>query len=368
MRITFVSPAPDLSGGQRVIATYASRLARRGHTVTVVTPPHRMPSLRGAACDALRGRWPRRRSGESHYEHAGVEVRQLDRPRSVVAGDLPDADVVIATWWETAEWVAELPPAKGAQVYFIQHHEVFDFLPVDRVRATWRLPLKKVTISQWLIGLARDEYDDPGAVLVHNSVDTDLFHAATRGKQKRPTAGLLYSSHWMKGCEVSLAALAKAKQHLPELRLIAFGHQHIDPRLLLPDWAEYQNTPPQTMLRSLYGRCDVWLCGSRSEGFHLPPLEAMACRCPVVSTKVGGSIDVIKPGLNGHLVDIGDEAGLADALLRVLRLTDAEWRAMSDAAYATATRYTWDDATDLFEAALVAAANGTWPPAKVTTP
>ena len=39
-------------------------------------------------------------------------------------------------------------------------------------------------------------------------------------------------------------------------------------------------------------------------------------------------------------------------LSHALRLDDNLWRAMSDAALATATRYTWDDATNLFEAAI----------------
>jgi hypothetical protein len=47
---------------------------------------------------------------------------------------------VIATWWETAEWVDRLSVSKGKKVYFIQHYEAFDYLPKERVEATWRLP------------------------------------------------------------------------------------------------------------------------------------------------------------------------------------------------------------------------------------
>jgi len=36
----------------------------------------------------------------------------------------------------------------------------------------------------------------------------------------------------------------------------------------------------------------------------------------------------------------------------VLNLSQEQWQQMSDAAYRTATRFTWDDATDLFEQAL----------------
>jgi glycosyltransferase involved in cell wall biosynthesis len=105
-------------------------------------------------------------------------------------------------------------------------------------------------------------------------------------------------------------------------------------------------------LKELYARCDVWLCGSYAEGFHLPILEAMACRCPVVSTAVGGSVDSIEPGVNGYLVPVGNSEELGDRLLEVLRLPEPRWLRMSAAAHQTASSYTWDDATQRMEQAL----------------
>jgi glycosyltransferase involved in cell wall biosynthesis len=46
---------------------------------------------------------------------------------------------------------------------------------------------------------------------------------------------------------------------------------------------------------------------------------------------------------------------MARAIERVCGFSDQEWRAMSDIAYAKAIDYTWDDATELFEAALYTA-------------
>ena len=40
MRITFVLPEANLSGGVRVVATYAELLKKRGHEVVVVSVPH----------------------------------------------------------------------------------------------------------------------------------------------------------------------------------------------------------------------------------------------------------------------------------------------------------------------------------------
>ena len=120
---------------------------------------------------------------------------------------MPDADVVVATWWETAEWVNALDPRKGAKVYFIQHHEVFPYLPVDRSRATYQLPLRKVVISRWLLDVMREEYGDGSVDLVPNSVDSAQFFAAPRGKQSVPTFGFIYSTSGFKGLNVMLAAL-----------------------------------------------------------------------------------------------------------------------------------------------------------------
>jgi glycosyltransferase involved in cell wall biosynthesis len=78
----------------------------------------------------------------------------------------------------------------------------------------------------------------------------------------------------------------------------------------------------------------------------------MACRCPVVSTAVGGALDFVKEGVNGYVVSVGDPAAMADRIVRVLELPDSQWRAMSDAANATATGYDWDAAASLFEVAL----------------
>jgi glycosyltransferase involved in cell wall biosynthesis len=163
---------------------------------------------------------------------------------------------------------------------------------------------------------------------------------------------MLYAPIGWKGCEVSLKAFSLAAQKIPNLRLVAFGSSAPTADLPLPEGTQYTQRPAQNTIKDIYASCDVWLCGSWSEGFHLPPLEAMACRCPVVSTQVGGPLDIVEEGVNGYLVPLGDSTALANQLVHVLNLPETEWRAMSDAAYATATQYTWDDAVELFEAAL----------------
>ena len=355
MKITFVMASGfSLAGGDRVIAIYADRLKKRGHEVFIVSRPQPQPRLRQQIRSLLTGHGliPVPKRSASHFDKLDVPHILIDRWRPIVDADVPDADVVIATWWETAEWVANLSKAKGAKAYFIQHHEVFDYLPKERVAATYKLPVHKITIAQWLVDLARTEYGDSNVSLVPNSVDTEQFYAAPRGKQPIPTVGMLYSTTPWKGCDVSFKAFSLAAQKIPGLRLVAFGTCEPTEDLPLPVGTKYIQQPSQDQIKDIYASCDVWLCGSSSEGFHLPLLEAMACRTPGVSTQAGGPSDIIEDGVNGYLVPVGDFTALANQLVHVLTLPESQWRSLSDAAYSTATRYTWDDATERFEAAL----------------
>ena len=138
MRITFILPTVNLSGGIRVVAIHAGMLAARGHQVVLVSPPAMEPSIREKVRSLLKGNgWPTvEPNPRSHLDGTGLDHRVLDRWRPVTNDDVPHADVIVATWWETAEWVAALSPDKGAKTYFVQGHEVFSHLPVARCHAT----------------------------------------------------------------------------------------------------------------------------------------------------------------------------------------------------------------------------------------
>lgn len=355
MRITFVLPTVSMNGGIRVAVIYAKALVARGHQVVLVSTPPRAQPISRKLKSVLKGvGWPRDESFmASHLDGSGLDHRVLDRCRTVTDADVPDGDIVIATWWETAEWVASLSLSKGAKVYFIQHHEVFSYLPVARCHATYRLPLHKIVIARWLADVMRVQYGDDQVDLVPNSVDTAQFYAVERGKQAVPTVGFLYSSVAFKGVDVTLEVLRRLREKLPGLRIICFGSQQPDVVALpLPDYVEFSFSPAQHHLRNFYAQCDAWITASRSEGFNLPAMEAMACRTPVVSTRAGWPEEVIKTGINGVLADVDDVNALVQGLDWTLRLNDSEWRALSQRAYATARTGSWEESSRGFEAAL----------------
>lgn len=91
-------------------------------------------------------------------------------------------------------------------------------------------------------------------------------------------------------------------------------------------------------------RAAVFAVTSRSEGFSLVLVEAMACGVPVVSTDCpgGGPAEVLQGGRWGRLVPVDDEAALAEALARALdapRRGEARRRALDFSVDAAVTAY-----------------------------
>jgi glycosyltransferase involved in cell wall biosynthesis len=356
MRITFVTPADNLTGGTRVVATYARLLLERGHDVTVVSNAPDRPTLRERLRALRRGRYgelrARSRPELGHVALSGVPHTVLDRPRAIEARDLPDADVLVATWWETAVWAHAMPVAKGRKVHLIQGYETWTGGDVrSRVHAALRLPNRKVAISA---GLARDietDLGELGVAVVPNAVDTTRFDAPPRERGEPPTVGFVYSPAPIKGADVCARACEAARQRIPGLRVLAFGAEEPSPDVPLPAGTEFFHRPPQNLVASLYGRCDAWLFASRLDSFGLPILEAMACRTPVVGVPVGAAPELLGDGA-GRLVPSESPQAMADAVVEMLTGPADRWRATSHRAYERAHGYSWDDATERFLAAI----------------
>lgn len=357
MRITFVLPAANLSGGARVVAIYARELTRRGHDVSVVSPAHKPISYRNKFKRwASGGGWTVEADRQkSHLDGSGVNHRILESFRPIRDEDVPDGDIVIATWWETAEWVNALSPQKGAKVYFVQGYEVFSYLPIDRCRATYRLPLHKIVIANWLKRLMHEEYGDDETDLVPNSVDKAQFFGTARTKQNTPTIGFLYAPAEIKGVDVSLAVIRRVRERLPGLKVLTFGTLQPTRELPLIEGAVFHHSPPQDRIRNIYDRCDVWLTASRSEGFNLPAMEAMACRTPVVSTRTGWPEEAIRQGWNGWLADVDDIDELVRGVEWILSRDEEAWENLSENAFATVAATSWAASAELFERALLRA-------------
>jgi glycosyltransferase involved in cell wall biosynthesis len=353
MKITFLVPTfRGLAGGIRMICQHAQYLHDQGHEVTLVS---RKPAPLGLR-ERLR-RW-RRGNGEStpgkgYFDHVPMQKRLLSPgPGPIKSNELPDGDILVATWWETVEWAKDLPPCKGRLVHFIQDHEVFPQLPLDRVSAVYRQPTYKITVARWLSDEMRRSYDQP-AHTVLNGVDIAHFTAPARQKGITPTAGFLYSYEPRKNVDLAFEALMRAKHRLPDLKVIGFGSHPL--RHEIPDWFEIHRMPPQSEIPSLYARCDMWLFPSLTEGFGLPLLEAMACGTPVLATRAGAAEDLVIPGQTGQLLPAEPDV-FADAIVDMAQSSATDWADYSKACRIMAETHSAKGSSERFTALLSALA------------
>ncbi len=63
---------------------------------------------------------------------------------------------------------------------------------------------------------------------------------------------------------------------------------------------------------------DVFVLPSKNEGISNTILEALASGLPVIATAVGGNVELVEEGVNGRLVEPGNVAAMAQALLGYL--------------------------------------------------
>lgn len=289
LRISFLLPGAGRQpvGGFKIVYEYANRLSRRGHKITIIHPAllREDASLSERVVSRARYLFHKVTNNYKPEQWFPVDpaVRLLWVP-SLEMRYIPDGDVVVATAWETAEWAATYSTSKGKGYYLIQHLETWNGLE-DRVLATWQLPLIKMAISPWLMKVA--ETMNQTAFYLPNGLDFQKFTLIVPPAKRTPSSVMmLYHLSSDKGSADGLSALAVVQSQIPSLRVTLFGTSQ-RPRQL-PQWAEYHRCPGQAMLCELYNRAAVFVAPSWTEGWGLPPSEAMACGTAVAATDIGG--------------------------------------------------------------------------------
>lgn len=129
----------------------------------------------------------------------------------------------------------------------------------------------------------------------------------------------------VKGFDILLRALAMARAELPQARLVLLGDgalrgelQALARSLDLADCVEFAGFQknPYPWMRA----ADLYVLSSFNEGLPNTLIEALICGTPAVATDCRcGPRDILLDGLGGDLVNVGDPAGLAEAMLRNLR-------------------------------------------------
>ncbi len=129
----------------------------------------------------------------------------------------------------------------------------------------------------------------------------------------------------IKGPDVFLATIKLLKRDIPELYVLLSGpargyvKKGLD-ELQVPYKHVYLKSYPD--IAKMFWALDVYLVASRQEGGPKSILESMASGVPIVSTRVGQAVDLIRNGENGWLADVEDVEGLAACVTQVYGLGD----------------------------------------------
>lgn len=250
---------------------------------------------------------------------------------------LADADVV------HYPLTIALPPSPARTVvtlHDLQHLDLPGMFPrAERAfrRLAWHRSLRSadrvIAISDFVRSRAVALLDlDPERVRV---IPQGLDHARLAPGDAEREPFLLYPARaWPhKNHARLLEAFALLRRERPELRLVLTGGGTPPP---LPDGAEALGHVPWDEVVGLMRRACALVFPSLYEGFGLPPLEAMACGCPVACSDAAALPSVT--GGAARLFDPHDAGAIAAAVRDVLD----DPRPWVEAGLARAAAFSWD--------------------------
>lgn len=173
------------------------------------------------------------------------------------------------------------------------------------------------------------------AAVIPNAVDDRFFELQSTRESCRaslglpqdvPIVGVPGTLRPMKGHEFFFSAAAQIAREAPQCLFAVTG-----------DGTERYTAQLQSHVASLgltervlflgsirqmpefYRACDVVCVPSKAEPFGRTVIEAFAVGTPLVASAVGGIVESVTPDVTGRLVDYGNEAGLAQSILELLR-------------------------------------------------
>lgn len=323
----------SISGGVRVAGELANRLAARGWTVKIWSI-HERQTMSWFPLDQ-RVEWISffRTGSTQDYDQLAVVLAKQHGYK-------------MATYWATA-WAVQYASRPGEGLYLVQDIEVVYAdgpMTQAQVLKTYDLGLRHLTTSKWVqtemqsligqcdyIGIGLDPYYKViDKTKVSGPRGKEITINVVRGSTPIACARIQALKGWVELCET---ARYLNNDGYP---ILTFGQN-----ATLPMFARHthRQNPSNKILRDLYNGAAVFFSTSRHEGFSLPPLEAMACGCPVVMTDAQGNMEYARDGVNCLIaVTPRDVADKVEQLIKDKALA-AE---LSRSGLQTVQAYTWD--------------------------
>ncbi len=211
--------------------------------------------------------------------------------------------------------------------------------------------------------LVRQGAIDARVHVVYNGLDVNDVPTVPRPELYRdigldpecPIIGIFSRLVPWKGHTVFVDAVAHVAREIPEVQAIVVGAEEITaPGYLqalrqqaadlgIGDRVRFLGHRDDVL--DLYPLVDVLVHASvRDEPFGRVIIEGMAAARPVVATRGGGTVEIVREGETGYLVPKGDAAAMADAILDLLRNPEKAQRMGQAAREDVAVRFRADEA------------------------
>lgn len=340
IRINFVLPFKSRrpAGGLRVMYEYANRLSELGYSVHLIYPvqarfvPYRWPYLVRLILSYVEGF----RTYEWFSFHKNVKRSIV---KSISDKNVPDGDIVIATWWATAMEVGELSDRKGKKINLIQGYE--DWAGhLDLLHSSYNIKgTTNVVVASYLEKLVRS-YTNNRVVLIPNAIDNKSFYIDRPIDHRADgTICMIYSIQELKGSQYGLDALKIVKQMYPSLKVELFG---ICPAPEgLPEWVTFYRDPQD--LNGLYNRNSIFIANSFNEGMSLTPMEAMLAGCACILTDIQGHSEYAINDETCLLYEVKNTKQLADKIVELIEDKNKRIR-IAETGNRFIQKFSWDNA------------------------
>jgi glycosyltransferase involved in cell wall biosynthesis len=240
-------------------------------------------------------------------------------------------------------------PGIASQLSYRNHlysrRELFLLRMVDRISS--KIVVNSKEIQRHLVEEEKVRADL--TYLCYNGVDTNEFHP--RGRERLPqlkdsklVVGIVCALRQEKGLTLLVEAFAKIRQDRDAMKLVIVGQGPMRDQLeALRDRLDLQNemllAPATSDVAAWMRSIDIFVQPSTFESFSNALLEAAACGCCLIGSRVGGTPELICDQTSGLLFDSGDVDGLVECLKKAIRDDDLRNRLASAAAHRAATEF-----------------------------
>lgn len=163
----------------------------------------------------------------------------------------------------------------------------------------------------------------PNTFVIRLAIDPNGYNYPSDKREKNLIL-FVGRDYFRKGLFTLIKALPLVLKEIPEVRVVVIGREFLHSRLVakflsrkLP--IEFINGLSPEHTREYFYRAKLFVLPSEIEASGIVLLEAMAAGLPIVATKVGGIPEFIRDGVNGLMVERGDDQQLATSIISCLR-------------------------------------------------